>query len=55
MPIKGFDKRSIRTIYVTGDKGRGLVLIGCPKGKYKPKIKRCSVPMKFIEKRKVRR
>ena len=39
---KQFDKRSFRTIS-TGDKKGTKLIIGCPKGKYDAKKKRCKV------------
>lgn len=38
-PVKFFDKRSFRTI----TRGKNKIVIGCPKGKWSPKKKRCKV------------
>lgn len=37
-----FDKRSLR-IKDVGRKGYTKIIVGCPKGKYDPKKKRCKV------------
>lgn len=42
-----FDKRSIRTI----KRGRAMILVGCPRGSWMPRRKRCRKGMRFVERR----
>ncbi len=51
---KKFDKRSIRTKDV-GRKGHTKIIVGCPKGHYNAKAKKCKVGTQvqaILEKRK---
>jgi hypothetical protein len=44
-PLSSFDKRSIRTV----TRGAARILVGCPKGQWMPRAKRCRVGTRAYE------
>lgn len=44
-PLAAFDRRSIRTVI----HGKARILIGCPKGRWMPRKRRCKVGTRAYE------